>query len=46
MTFGSTDPKSVASANFAILAHEAKGWWAQLDLNQRPADYEPAALTN
>ena len=21
-------------------------WWAQLDLNQRPADYESDALTN
>jgi len=21
-------------------------WWAQLDLNQRPIDYESTALTN
>ncbi len=33
---------------FAVLAKMAKSedWWALLDLNQRPEDYESPALTN
>lgn len=28
------------------LGHSKMGWWAVLDSNQRPRDYESRALTN
>ena len=31
---------------FLLSESQIARWWAQLDSNQRPADYESAALTN
>ncbi len=38
----------VDSGNVAVagVPRFEKGWWARLDSNQRPKDYESSALTN
>lgn len=36
----------MAPTKRALHANTSTGWWAQEDLNLRPSDYEPVALTN